>query len=239
MSQATAPAATRGSGFLLVVSSPSGAGKTTLSRRLLEQHRELRFSVSYTTRPRRPREQEGIDYHFVSDAQFDEMIGQSAFAEWNLVHGRRYGTALKTVASALSAGEQILLDVDYQGALCLASEFPQAARLVYILPPTLRSLEQRLRGRQTDSDSVIEQRLRKARDELRFYDRYHYLVVNDEVEHAYGELEAIYLAEQALARGETPDPTLLRIARDCRCSERAHLAERLLHEAEGTSAAAP
>lgn len=228
-----------GKGLLLVVSSPSGAGKTTLSRRLLERHSELHFSISYTTRHRRPREQDGVDYHFVSDARFDEMIDQSAFAEWNVVHGRRYGTALSTVRCALAAGEQVLLDIDYQGALKLAAEFPSGARLVYILPPSMHTLEQRLRGRGTDAESVIEQRLRKAREELRFYSRYHYLVVNDDVERAYSELEAIYRVERAAARGEDPDPGLARLARECRCAERAPLAEALLHEAESTSAPSP
>lgn len=234
-----AVAADRGQGLLLVVSSPSGAGKTTLSRRLLERHRELHFSISYTTRPRRPREQDGVDYHFVSDARFDEMIAQSAFAEWNVVHGRRYGTALNTVRCALAAGEQVLLDIDYQGALKLAAEFPSGARLVYILPPSMRTLEQRLRGRGTDAESVIEQRLRKAREELRFYSRYHYLVVNDDVERAYSELEAIYRVEWSAARGEDPDPGLARLARECRCAERAPIAEALLHEAESAPASAP
>lgn len=234
-----ANSAGRGQGLLLVVSSPSGAGKTTLSRRLLDRHRELHFSISYTTRPRRPREHDGVDYHFVSDARFDEMIAESAFAEWNLVHGRRYGTALNTVRCALAAGEQVLLDIDYQGALKLAAEFPSGARLVYILPPSMRTLEQRLRGRGTDDESVIEQRLRKAREELRFYSRYHYLVVNDDVERAYSELEAIYRVEWAAARGEDPDPALAQLARECRCVERAPLAEALLHEAESTSASSP
>jgi guanylate kinase len=232
-------AAGRGQGLLLVVSSPSGAGKTTLSRRLLARHRELHFSISYTTRPRRPREQDGVDYHFVSDTRFDEMIAESAFAEWNVVHGRRYGTALSTVRCALAAGEQVLLDIDYQGALKLASEFPSGARLVYILPPSMRTLETRLRGRGTDAESVIEQRLRKAREELRFYSRYHYLVVNDDVERAYSELEAIYRVEWSAARGEDPDPELARLARECRCAARAPLAEALLHEAESASASPP
>lgn len=239
MPSATVSLPVPGHGLLLVISSPSGAGKTTLSRRLLERHPELHFSISYTTRPRRPREQDGVDYHFVSDSQFDQMVEDSAFAEWNLVHGRRYGTAWQTVRCALSAGERVLLDIDYQGALKLAAEFPHRARLIYILPPSMRSLEQRLRGRGTDAEAVIDQRLRKAREELRFYNHYHYLVVNDDVERAYAELEAVYLVEKSLASGRAPEAALLRLARDCNRSERASLAESLLHEAEDAVAPPP
>jgi guanylate kinase len=129
------------SGLLLVVSSPSGAGKTTLCRRLLSEHPELQFSVSYTTRPPRSGERDGIDYHFVSDATFDEMVQQGAFAEWNWVHGRRYGTSLHAVQQALASGCKILLDIDYQGAARILEVFAASARLVFILPPSLAVLE--------------------------------------------------------------------------------------------------
>lgn len=219
-------------GLLLVVSSPSGAGKTTLSRRLLKTHDELRFSVSYTTRPQRRGEQNGIDYHFVSDEEFDRMIAADAFAEWCWVHGRRYGTALATVGAALQAGQQVLLDVDYQGAAKLAARFPVEARLVFILPPSFAVLAERLRGRGTDAATIVEQRLQKAREELRQYRQYHYLVMNGEVDRAFSELDAIFLVEQARVLGRSATSALTDLAAQCRLEARASLAEQVLASAE-------
>ncbi len=218
-------------GLLLVVSSPSGAGKTTLSRRLLAAHGELHFSVSYTTRARRRGEQDGIDYHFVSDVEFERMIAADAFAEWCVVHGRRYGTAVETVAAALHSGQQVLLDIDYQGAAKLAQQLPDEARLVYILPPSLGILEQRLRARGTDSEAVIEQRLDKAKEELRHYRLYHYLVMNKELDQAFAELDAIYEYERALVLGTTVPKAVEELARACICQNRADLAEEVLRSA--------
>jgi guanylate kinase len=215
-------------GLLLVVSSPSGAGKTTLSRRLLGAHRELRFSVSYTTRPPRRGEVSGVDYHFVSDGEFDRMVAAEAFAEWCVVHGRRYGTALDTVRAALASGQQVLLDIDYQGAEKLRAQFPSDARLVFILPPTLAILEQRLRARGTDSEVVIEQRLAKAREELRHYRIYHYLIMNSQLDEAYVELDAIYQYERSLAHQQAPTAAQTELAARSRCENRAALAELVL-----------
>jgi len=220
-------------GLLLVVSSPSGAGKTTLSRRLLGAHGDLHFSVSYTTRARRRGEQDAVDYHFVNDAEFDRMIENDAFAEWCVVHGRRYGTAVETIAAALASGQQVLLDIDYQGAEKLAEQLPAEARLVYILPPSLEILEQRLRARGTDSQAVIEQRLAKAREELRHYRLYHYLVMNNQIDEAFAELDAIYQYERSLVL-HTPDADAVsELARSCRCENRAGLAEEVLRGASG------
>jgi guanylate kinase len=214
-------------GLLLVVSSPSGAGKTTLCRRLMAEHPELRFSISYTTRAPRSGEVDGRDYHFVSDSVFDEMVREGAFAEWAHVFGRRYGTALRTVREALREGRAVLFDIDYQGAERLAAQFPAEARLVFILPPSLAVLAQRLRGRGTDAPEVIEQRLRKACEELSHYRLYHYLVVNDELARAYAELAAIYAVERG---GASPEAVAL--ARGCQTVVRAHLAESLLKESD-------
>ena len=219
-------------GLLLVVSSPSGAGKTTLSRRLLKTHAELRFSVSYTTRPQRRGEQNGTDYYFVSDEEFDRMIAADAFAEWCWVHGRRYGTALSAVGSALDAGQQVLLDVDYQGAAKLAARFPIEARLVFILPPSFAVLAERLRGRGTDAATIVEQRLHKAREELRQYSQYDYLVMNSDVDRAFGELDAIFLVEQARVQGTVPAQALADLAGQCRLQARAALAKEVLASAE-------
>ena len=220
-------------GLLVVVSSPSGAGKTTLSRRLLAAHEELRFSVSYTTRPQRRGEQNGIDYHFVSDEEFDRMVAADAFAEWCWVHGRRYGTALSAVGVALSSGQQILADVDYQGAEKLALCFPAEVWLVFILLLSFHVLAQRLRGRGTDAAAIVEQRLIKARDELRHYHQYHYLVMNSDVDRAYAELDAIYAVEKARIHGVAPLPAAQELAARCRLEARAALAEQVLASAEG------
>lgn len=222
-------------GLLLVVSSPSGAGKTTLARRLLAEHKELRFSVSYTTRARRRGEQEGVDYHFVSDAEFDRMVAAEAFAEWCVVHGRKYGTAVETVAAALACGQQVLLDIDYQGAEKLAQLLPAEARLVFILPPSFSILEQRLRTRGTDSEGVIEQRLTKAREELSHYRLYHYLVVNNDVDQAYSELDAIYQYERALVNQIEPPAAIAELALSCLCENRAGQAQAVLSSAEGAA----
>lgn len=222
-------------GLLLVVSSPSGAGKTTLAQRLLAEHPQLRFSVSYTTRPRRGREQAGVDYHFVSDAEFERMIDAGAFAEWCVVHGRRYGTALPTLRAAIAGGEQVLLDIDYQGAEKLRQAFPDEARLVYILPPSLEVLAERLRSRATDDPAVIEARLRKAAEELRHYSLYDYLVFNRELDQAYAELEAVYLLESAQLSGREPHPAVVALARNCQRQSRAELAELVLKSAAAST----
>jgi guanylate kinase len=182
------------SGLLLIVSSPSGAGKTTLCHRLLDEHRPLTFSVSYTTRHSRPNEQEGVDYHFVQDARFMEMVERDAFAEWAVVHGHRYGTSYDTVRTAIQGGQDVLFDIDFQGGRQLRAKFPEESVLVFILPPSLTELERRLRGRATDSVAAIDLRLSKAIDELGHYLEYDYLIVNDEIESSYDRLRSIYRA---------------------------------------------
>lgn len=225
---ATQPAPMIPRGLLFVVSSPSGAGKTTLSRRLLSQRSDLKFSVSFTTRQQRRGEQAGTDYHFVTEETFDRMVAQDEFAEWCVVHGRRYGTGLTSIAEVLDQGHCILLDVDYQGASKLATRFPEEARLIFILPPSLDALESRLRTRDTDSSAVIEQRLRKAREEIRHFWQYHYLVVNNQIESAYAELEAIYDVEQATRNQQVPEPEQAALAAACRRAARQPIAETLL-----------
>jgi guanylate kinase len=183
-------------GLLCVVSSPSGAGKTTLSQKLLEEFKpHLQFSVSYTTRPRREREREGVDYHFVDPPTFQAMIDQGEFAEWAEVHGHRYGTPMFAVREAIDRGRNVLFDIDWQGGTALAGKFPDQTVLVFVLPPSMAELERRLRRRATDAAVVIDRRLRAAREELRHYVDYKYLILNDDLERAYDELRAIYVAE--------------------------------------------
>jgi guanylate kinase len=180
-------------GILMVISSPSGAGKTTLTRRLAATHR-LHFSVSYTTRQPRAGELDGRDYHFVGDEQFSRMVAEQEFAEWAVVHGNKYGTSVATVNRAIEQGIDCLFDIDYQGGQNIRRQWPQDSVLCFILPPSMPELERRLRQRATDSAEVIERRLVTARKELAHYHEYDYLVVNDEIEKAFGELSAIYVA---------------------------------------------
>jgi guanylate kinase len=188
-------------GILLVISSPSGAGKTTLTRRLAKDH-QLCFSVSYTTRQPRAGETEGVDYHFVDDQTFDHMVAAGEFAEHAVVHGNRYGTSIATVNRAIEQGVDCLFDIDFQGGRQIRRQWPQDSVLVFILPPSLNELERRLRRRATDAPEVIERRLRTAQEELRHYDEYDYLVVNDELEKAFADLSAIYTAARC-ARGRS------------------------------------
>lgn len=180
-------------GLLLVVSSPSGAGKTTLCKRLRQEF-NIGFSVSYTTRQPRPGETEGVEYHFVSPERFQEMAAADEFAEYAMVHGNMYGTSARQVEDALSQGHDLLFDIDFQGGRQLRQRFPNEVMLVFILPPSLRELERRLRQRGTDADEVIARRLKVARSELAHYDEYDYLIVNDDFDRAYDALRAIYVA---------------------------------------------
>jgi guanylate kinase len=182
-------------GLLVVISSPSGAGKTTLCQRLLRDESALVFSVSYTTRPIRPGERQGADYHFVDDETFQQMVERDEFAEWAEVHGKRYGTSIGFVDEALSGGRDVLFDIDYQGGRQLRAKFEADALLVFILPPSLAELERRLRRRATDSEEVIRRRLQKAHEEIEHYGLYDYLIVNDDLDRAYAELRSIYRAE--------------------------------------------
>ncbi|HEU4729398.1 MAG TPA: guanylate kinase [Kofleriaceae bacterium] len=187
-------------GTLMIVSSPSGAGKTTLTRRLLDEFSrspgQLAFSVSYTTRPRRPGEVPGRDYHFVTPEQFEEMVQRGEFAEHAWVFGNRYGTAQAPVEAALTQGTDVIFDVDWQGGAALAARWPEDSLKVFILPPDLEILASRLHHRATDAADVIERRLRKAIEELNHFDEYQHLIVNDDLDRAYAVLRAIYLTRR-------------------------------------------
>jgi guanylate kinase len=183
-------------GVLLVVSSPSGAGKTTLCRRLRDEFPNIGFSVSYTTRPPRPGETDGVEYNFIGPERFNEMVANDEFAEYALVHGNMYGTASIQVRQALDAGRDLLFDIDFQGGRALRRRFERDVVLVFILPPSLEELAARLRRRASDSDEVISKRLKMARAELEHYPDYDYVIVNDDLETAYDKLRAVYLAQR-------------------------------------------
>lgn len=177
------------SGHLFVVSAPSGAGKTSLVRALLDARAALRVSVSHTTRARRPGEVDGVDYHFVDDAHFARMAAAGEFLEHATVFDHAYGTSRAAVTALLEAGHDVILEIDWQGARSIRAAAPDAIS-VFVLPPSLGELEQRLRGR-GDDDAVIARRMRDAVREISHYPEYDYLVVNDDFERALAGLSAI------------------------------------------------
>jgi guanylate kinase len=182
-------------GILFIVSAPSGAGKTSLVKALLEREPALGLAVSYTTRPPRPGEVDGVHYHFVDQARFDAMLGRGEFLESAEVFGNRYGTAEASVREELEAGRDLLLEIDWQGARQVRGRFADALA-IFILPPSAEALEERLRGRGQDSDAVIASRMDKARDEMSHYAEYDFLVVNDDFDLALDELICLVRAER-------------------------------------------
>ena len=181
--------------ILLIVSSPSGAGKTTLTRRLLQEFSEFRFSVSHTTRRPRANEVDGQDYHFVDEKAFRDIIDGNGFAEWAEVHGNLYGTSVTEIDLARAAGKSgVLFDVDYQGARQIKEKFPHAIG-VFILPPSMEELRRRLDSRGSDDADSRRLRFDKAREEIGHYPFFDYMIVNDELQRALTELRGIVLAE--------------------------------------------
>jgi guanylate kinase len=195
-----------GPGLLLVLSAPSGAGKTTLAHRLMAREPDAHFSISATTRAPRGQERDGVDYRFVSRARFDAMVAAGELAEWAEVHGNRYGTPKATVEEALAAGRIALFDIDVQGGEQLQALWPRQAVTVLVLPPSMAELERRLRGRGTESDEQVARRLAVARAEIaRGARSYRYLLVNDVLDRAAEALGAIVACERArLAGGADP-----------------------------------
>jgi guanylate kinase len=183
-------------GLMFVLSSPSGAGKTTLSRMLVAETPALQMSVSATTRPMRPGEIDGKDYFFVDRDRFDAMIAKGELLEWATVFDNRYGTPRAPVEAALSAGQDVLFDIDWQGTQQLRSRSPSDVVSVFILPPSVTALEQRLHTRAQDSDEVIRGRMRKAGDEMSHFDAYDYIIVNDNIGIAFEAIKSILRAEQ-------------------------------------------
>lgn len=181
-------------GKLFVVSAPSGAGKTTLCNKLLENHKALRYSISYTTRKPRYDETDGIDYFFVDVPVFKSMIEKGEFIEWAEVHGNYYGTSRKTVESITSAGVDVLLDIDPQGARQLKKQLNYGI-YIFITAPSIAELEKRLKGRRTEPEDVMKLRLDNARKEIRLFNEYDYILVNKNFEDAYKKLESVYIAE--------------------------------------------
>ena len=187
-------------GLLLVISSPSGAGKTSLSRRLIAEHPQLSLSISCTTRAPRPGEKDGREYHFVSPDAFDARVRDQAFLEYANVHEHRYGTPREPVEAALQAGRDILFDIDWQGAMSIAAGMREDVVRVFVLPPSMAELSRRLHARAQDAEDVIERRLDRAAGEIRMWAEYDYVLVNEDLDATYTELVRIYHAER-LKRG--------------------------------------
>jgi guanylate kinase len=182
-------------GSLFVVSAPSGAGKTSLVAALLESDEALALSVSFTTRARRPGEVDGQHYHFVDQDTFDRMVDEGAFIEYARVFGNAYGTAESVLRDTLLGGQDLLLEIDWQGAGQVRQRIPEAIS-IFIVPPSLTALEERLRGRGQDSDTVIRERMAEAKRELSHWAEYQYLVVNDRFDQALSDLQHIVAAER-------------------------------------------
>lgn len=183
-------------GILWIISAPSGAGKTSLSRALIDRLPGLRHSVSYTTRAPRPGEVEGVDYQFMDIATFEQMVGQGAFLEHAKVFGNHYGTSEDWVKRQLLQGVDVLLEIDWQGARQVRERLPKHTVSIFILPPSAAALEARLRKRGQDSDDVIALRTRQAQQEMVHYDEYDYVVVNDDFDTALEQLCCIVQAER-------------------------------------------
>ena len=184
-------------GTLYIVSAPSGAGKTSLVKALLDAQPQVRVSVSHTTRPMRPSEVDGVNYHFVSREKFLERLQHDEFLEHAEVFGNLYGTSQRWVEQTLDEGYDLILEIDWQGAQQVRRLMPQA-KSIFILPPTQEALRQRLTNRGQDSDEVIDKRMREAVSEMAHYVEYDYLVINDDFAHALIDLQAIFRANQLL-----------------------------------------
>lgn len=183
-------------GLMLILSSPSGAGKSTIARMLLDHDDEIRMSVSATTRPIRPGEVDGRDYHFVTQAEFDAMVEDDGFYEWAQVFGHSYGTPKAHIRAGLKEGADFLFDIDWQGTQQLYQKDQQDVVRVFILPPSLDELQRRLTGRGTDSADVIASRMERARAEISHWDGYDYVVVNDDIETCFAKVQHILAAER-------------------------------------------
>ncbi len=181
-----------GSDFLIVLSAPSGAGKTTITRRILDQHpAEVMFSISATTRAQRPGERDGVDYYFVSREKFEELISVGSLIEYEEIFGNYYGTPSSEIERAKQMDKRLLFDIDVKGGLSIRRKYPEESLLIFIAPPDLLTLERRLRDRKTEPEETIRRRLERAEMEMAMADQYDHLVVNDDLDEAVAKVEEI------------------------------------------------
>ncbi len=182
-------------GLMMIVAAPSGAGKTSLCRRLVSDHFDLDLSISVTTRGPRPGEKDGREYHFITEEAMDELVGDKALLEYASVHDARYGSPKEPVERALSAGRNVLFDIDWQGAQRISAKAPGDVVRVFILPPSLHELNRRLNARAQDDEDVIVRRIARAKSEISHWAEYDYIILNDDFDRSYAELVHIYHAE--------------------------------------------
>ena len=190
-------------GLLLILSSPSGAGKSTIARLLLEQEQDISLSISATTRPPRANETDGVDYHFIDQARFDQMVAGDEFLESAQVFGNNYGTPRAEVEALLAQGKDILFDIDWQGSQQLHAKASHATVRIFILPPDLAELSRRLHNRATDSEKVIAARMARAKDEISHWEEYDYVLINDDSSQCLTQVRTILAAER-LKRERNP-----------------------------------
>jgi guanylate kinase len=190
-------------GLLLILSSPSGAGKSTLARNLIEQDHGIRLSVSVTTRPRRPSEIDGVHYRFIDIADFSDMRERGDLLEWAEVHGNFYGTPRRAVEQALSQGRDMMFDIDWQGTVQVVERMRRDVVSLFVLPPSMAELKARLERRAEDAPEVIARRLATAREEIAHWTAYDYVLVNDDLQRTFGELQAILAAERLRRERQT------------------------------------
>ncbi|MFZ2008331.1 MAG: guanylate kinase [Stellaceae bacterium] len=218
-------------GFLLVLSSPSGAGKTTITRRLLERDPALSLSVSVTTRPRRPSEIDGRDYHFIDRATFDRMVAQAQLLEHATVFENSYGTPRAPIDAAIAASRDVVTDIDWQGTQQLKRTVPNDLVTIFVLPPSLSALEARLKTRAQDSDEVVAARMAKAREEMSHWTEYDYVIVNDDLQKSVEQAEAIVAAERFKRgrRDESASASILETADGLKRSAQPKLSKFIEH----------
>jgi guanylate kinase len=198
-------------GLLIVLSSPSGAGKSTISRMLLEADENITMSISATTRPMRPGEKQDVDYHFVDTAEFERLVGADEFAEWAYVFDHMYGSPKEPIKEALKDGRDTLFDIDWQGTQQLEYAFRTDLVLIFILPPSMRELERRVHERGTDSDEIIANRMKRAAGEIGHWAEYDYVLINDDMDKCLRDVRAIIAAERLRRQRQ---PYLLRFVRE-------------------------
>lgn len=191
-------------GSLFIISAPSGAGKTTLCKKLVLALPNLKFSVSYTTRQPRPGEVKNKDYSFISRDKFKLMLEKEEFIEWAEIHGELYGTSRKRLEKLLESGIDIILDIDTQGAMKLKKKYPKGAAYIFVLPPSMDILEKRLKKRMTNSKEEIEKRLKRAVFEIKSYSKYDYVIINDKLEEALKKLKAIITSHRVSTKVINP-----------------------------------
>jgi guanylate kinase len=183
-------------GLMFVLSSPSGAGKTTLTRLLVQKEENIDLSISVTTRPRRPSEVDGVHYHFLTREEFEKMRDAGELLEWAEVHGNYYGTPAKPVEKALAKGKDVLFDIDYQGTRQLYKKAASDVVSIFVLPPSITEMKKRIRRRATEDDAAIRKRLETAKQELKRWGEYDYVVINDDLDAAFADIHAILSAER-------------------------------------------